>query len=115
MANGDTVFQNADCFHVKLQDSTSATDNGVWIDTRGYSDGSITISIATTATVQIYGNDAPAIPAAGTHSFQLGSDVTASTCLDLTDSPRWLKARISAWTSGAVIVTATLRRKASAS
>ena len=113
MANGDSVYQSAETWHVKLQDAISATDNGVWIDTRGYPDGSIGVTIATTATIQIRGSDAPTIPANNTDGNQLGSDVTASTTLDLTDAPRWLKCKISAWTSGAVTVTATLRRRAS--
>lgn len=112
MADGTTNYQSEDTLHVLFIDAAVATDNGVWIDTRGYPDGSIDITIATTATVQVRGSDAAAVPAASAHGNQLGADITASGLYELTNSSRWLKVRVSSWNSGAVSVLATLRRRA---
>lgn len=114
MANGDIILEARHERTWKLIDAISATSDGAWIDTGDFKDGSITVSIATTATVQIRGSDIGATdstpPATATSGQQLGSDITASACLEITNCPRWIKAKISAWTSGAVNVNVTLRR-----
>jgi hypothetical protein len=110
MADGDIIAPRHPQFtHVKLIDAAASTDNGVWIDTGQLDHGSIHIIIATTATVQIRGSDAATVPANATDGYQVGSDVTATGGFDISNLPRWLKAKVSAWTSGQVDVLATLR------
>ena len=110
MANGDAITQTADYLHVKLQDTISATDNGVWINTCGYAAGTIHFTLAGTATCQVYGSNAATIPAVSTHADQIGIDINGSQLVTLAVLPRWIKVRISAWTSGATSAIATLRR-----
>lgn len=112
MASGDKYGpEHRHLAQYLLIDAVSATSDGVWIDTADFPDGSIEVTIATTATVQIRGSEAATQPAAATSGNQLGSDITATATFDLTNAPKWIKAKISSWGSGAVTVKVTLRRK----
>lgn len=96
--------------NVQILPSVSAADDGTWFDTLNFDEGSIDVSIATTATVVVCGSNAAAVPANSAHGFQIGGDISATGAYIIVDCPRWLKTRVSAWTAGAVIVNATLRR-----
>lgn len=113
MADGDVIYAR-EFKQWKLIDAAAATDNGVWIDTAQFGDGDIEVTISGTATVQIRGSSAPTIPANASHVNQIGSDVTASGDYDMIRAPRWLKARVSAWSSGTVNVYVLLRPQRSA-
>jgi hypothetical protein len=110
MASGENVLRHAQVEHWILLDNVTSTDNGVWIDTTVYPEGSIHVKIANTATVQLRGSDDPTKPADASHELQIDSDITASDLYSILHLPRWLKARVSAHTSGRVDVWAVLRR-----
>ena len=114
MADGDKVFEHRHILHYKLIDAAVATDNGVWIDTADYPEGCVHVTIAGQATVQIFGSNAAAVPGASTDHAQLGSDIVASGMFPVANSkngaPRWIKCKVSAWTSGAVSAFLVLRR-----
>lgn len=110
MASGDLVVRHAQMEHWILIDAVTGTSDGVWIDTSVYPEGSIHVKIAGTATVQVRGSDDPTKPANSAHEVQVDSDITATDLLSILHLPRWLKARISAHSSGQVDVWAVLRR-----
>lgn len=110
MADGDNIVPNARLFTAYLLiDAAAGTDNGVWVDTSTLAEGAIQVVISGVATVQIRGSDAAVKPANNTDGYQIGSDITASGGFTLTQSSRWLKAKVSTFASGTVTVTATLR------
>lgn len=90
----------------RLLTAVVAVDDGDWIDTLGYSPHSFEITGITIGTVQIRGSNAPTKPANTVHGFQIGADVTvAGSQLVVNQDPiRWVKARVSAWTSGTISV-----------
>lgn len=110
MASGDVIQRTPSMLHVKLLDALVAVDDGVWIDTGDYKEASIHVSGVTTATVKINGSGKATKPTATTHDIEM-SGVTADAIVDLPQLPRWLKARISAWTSGTISVFAVMRRE----
>jgi hypothetical protein len=80
-----------------------ATGNGEWIDTSGMSAMTIHITGITIATVEIDGSNEPTKPADATHGIKLnGTDITANQMFTVTVPLRWLKARVTAYTSGTV-------------
>lgn len=104
MANGD-VKQDGSAFRQwALQDGTGATDSGTWVDIGPFSArGMLEVSGITTATVQVYGSNAPTIPANATDgSLLYATNITSNGIVPLGDMTRWVKAKISAWTSGTV-------------
>lgn len=105
MASGD-VLATSNRLHerVILLEDIGAPDNGVWVDCRGFSTGLVTVTGITTATVQIRGSNETAKPAAATHAAQIGADITADSGVQLTALPAWIKARVSAFTSGTIRV-----------
>ena len=109
MASGDFAAGGRFGQLFKLIDAVSATSDGVWIDATMLQHGSIEVTIATTATVQLRGSNAASKPANSADGFQIGSDITASGGFAIEHLPRFLKAKISAHTSGAVSVLAWLR------
>lgn len=110
MANGTINATTKRAINVTLIDAAAATDDGTWIDTMDFAEGSIDVTISATATAQIRGSDAATKPADNTHGNQIGSDITSSGQYSIVNCPRWLKARVSAFTSGTVTVNATLRK-----
>lgn len=108
MASGDKRSTKDGLRHWTLLDGVAATDNGVWIDTEEHRlAGVIDISGMTVATVQIYGSNAFAKPANATDGRQIGVDIVADTLLEIGALPRWVKTKISAWTSGTIIANLT--------
>lgn len=85
-----------------LIDDAVATGNGEWIDARGLTNYSFHTSGITTGTVVYSGSNAATKPAAATHGIALGS-VTADGIDTFTTPVRWLKARVSAWTTGTFV------------
>lgn len=110
MAAGDLNTRFAKGENHTLIDAAVAVDNGQWIESLEFTEGSISVIIATTATVQIRGTDQPTKPTNAEHGLQIGSDITSSQLYSISQLPRWIKARVSAWTAGQVDVYSTLRR-----
>ncbi len=96
---GQTIFE------ATLIDSAVATGNGEWINAEGLKNYSIHVSGITTATVVFSGSNAATKPSDATHGIQFGSDITADGFLEYTAPVKWVKARVSAWTAGTIVVT----------
>ena len=96
--NGNSVL------NAKLLDAIVATGNGEWIDVRGLKSYNIHTSGITTATIQVRGSNDEARPSDATHDIQLGSDITADGMTQFTAPVRWIKARVTVWTSGTITV-----------
>lgn len=111
MASGDSILRQRTFEQLTLLDAVVSTDDGVWVDVGEYLHGSIHVSIATTATVQIYGADTVTRPANTTDHVQIDGDITATDLFSIAYLPRWIKAKCSSWGSGAVSVWATFRRE----
>lgn len=86
----------------QLLTAAGAVDDGEWIDVLHYGPFSLDIVISATATAQIRGSNALTKPADTVHERQIDVDVTASAIVEVTMPVRWLKVRVSAWTSGTV-------------
>lgn len=110
MADGDKIFEHRHILHYKLIDAAVATGNGVWIDTADYGSGTIHLTLAGTATAQVFGSNAAAAPAASTDHAQIGVDINASSLVTIAVMPRWIKVKVSSWTSGAVSAFLCARR-----
>ncbi len=116
MASGAEILKLPSGHHYCLLDSIAATSDGVWISAFEFHAGSLHF-VATggtvTLTVQIRGSNAPTCPAAAAHGAQIGSDqvfaVASETLLSIDNCPRWVKARVSAWTAGTVSVYGIFR------
>jgi hypothetical protein len=85
-----------------LLDGLSAQDNGDWLDVEGYGKKTIEVIISNSAAVQVYVSNAPTKPLNTEDHIKVGADVSASALIELTSPVRWLKAKVSAWTSGTV-------------
>jgi len=85
-----------------LLDAVAAQDNGDWLDVEGYGKKTIEIIISNTATAQVYVSNAPAKPLNTADHIKVGADVTTSGLVELTSPVRWLKVKVSGWTSGTV-------------
>ena len=109
MANGKVDLQRPGIMQIRLIDALAATSDGQWIDTKGFDTASIQVTGITTATVRIHTSNQPTIPANSSHEEERTS-VTADAEITYTILPRWIKARISAWTSGTISVFIVLRR-----
>ncbi len=109
MANGDVIDQVMQptqldfCQSWKLIEGSAATDDGAWVDVRGFRHFSLDVSGITTATVQLRGSNATTKPANNTHGRQIGADITADGLVSAEIPVRWMKARVSAYTSGTVV------------
>lgn len=107
MAHGDPIDSgrvsgNSYFRSFRLLDGATATSNGQWVDARGFRRMSVHVSGFGTATVQIRGSNAATQPDNGSHGAQLGSDVTSESIVDVDLPVRWIKARVSAYTSGTI-------------
>ena len=108
MANGDFAVKKDRLAHVLLLDAVGAVNDGVWIDTYGYDQVSIQVNGITTATVKIHGSNKLTIPANTAHEVERVS-LTADGEVIYDVLPRWMKARVSAWTAGVISVIAVFR------
>lgn len=76
-----------------------AINNGQWILVSGYTTKTVHVSGITTGTVIISGSNEDA-PADSTHGIALAT-LTANGMTTVVNACRWLKVRVSAWTTGA--------------
>ncbi len=104
MASGDKVYSNPHSKSWVLTDAAVAVEDGVWVDVGNYEDLSLDIVIDTTATVEIRGSNNSTQPLNTVHERLLGSAVTSSELNTPVPQPRWIKARVTAWTAGDVNV-----------
>ncbi len=104
MANGTKYVMDPDFGHFTLIDGAVATTDGAWVDVGRYSKCSIHVDGITTATVTINGSNAQTIPADSANGDAIGSSITADGWVSLDPLPRWLKARVTVWSSGTVRV-----------
>jgi len=116
MSSGEGILKLPGGHHYKLLDSIAAASDGVWISVFEFHAGSLhfmTVGGTVGLTVQIRGSNAPEVPASSAHGAQVGSDQVFSTAtetvLSIDNCPRWLKARVSAWTVGTVSVYGIFR------
>lgn len=98
---------------VELLPSTSATTTGVWFDTTELASGSIEFILAGTATLQLRGSNAQTKPADAADGTQIDVDITATVIRSIEHCPRYLKVKVSAWSSGACTANAVLHKHAS--
>jgi hypothetical protein len=103
--NGVTIHR------CQLTESAVATEDGVWVNIEGLSPFSIHVSGITTGTVQIRGSNDATVPANNTDDIQLGSDITADGITEYTVPIRWIKSKVSAWTTGTFIVEFVAKNK----
>ncbi len=87
-----------------LIDSAVATGDGEWINIEGMNYYSTHVSGITTATVQVFGSNKATIPDNTDDEEQLGVDITADGIQEYSVPLRWIKAKVSAWTAGTIIV-----------
>lgn len=109
MANGEIVAKYKLALHIKLIDAAVAVTDGVWMDTGQYENTRIEISGITTGTVEIRGSNAAAKPLNTAHGTIIGTAFTADGYSEILVLPRWIKARVTAWTTGTFDVLAMLR------
>jgi len=108
MADGDRIDEgrySSDQYYYawKGTDTAVATTNGVWVDARGFKRFSVHVTLGGgAATVQIRGSNAVAIPANSAHEVQIGADITADGITNVDVPLRWIKTRVSAYTSGTI-------------
>lgn len=88
-------------YHAHAIVDAVAVGNGSWFDASGVADMTVHVAGITTATVIVSGSNAPTIPADSTHGATLAT-VTADSIVDIQMPVRWIKARVSAWTSGTI-------------
>ena len=83
----------------------TATDNGVWIDFRGFRSISVEV-VATAATfsaiVQLRGSNATEKPANTAHGQQIGGDMSDEGAYVFEAPFRWIKAYCPTYTSGTI-------------
>ena len=79
-----------------------AVDDGEWIDVLHYGPFSIDLIISDTAVAQIRGSNALTKPADTAHERQIDVDISASAIIEVTMPVRWIKVRVSGWTSGTI-------------
>lgn len=83
--------------------SAVATTDGEWIDASGLRTMSVHVDGITTATVEIDGSNAAVKPADNTHGIKLNAtDITTDQVVMMTINVRWVKVRITAYTSGTI-------------
>ncbi len=89
----------------QLLTAVVATDIGDWIDTLHFAPMTFHVLGITTATVKIHGSNEAVKPANADHGFQIDSDITTDQqSVEYVGPVRWVKARVSAWTSGTIDV-----------
>ena len=96
----ETFKKPSVCQRAQLLDDVESTSNGEWVNIQGYPRTSIHVVIATTATVQVRASNEAA--PANSDDGGLVEQVTASGFVQLPTPARWIKAKISAHTSGTV-------------
>jgi len=90
------------CREYTLLDGVASTTNGEWVDVGAWRRITVHIKGITTATCKIMGSCEPTKPSDATDGVQLGNDVTADTLYEITAKLKWLKVKVSAYTSGTI-------------
>ena len=108
MADGDIQQDSSSIRTWLLTDAAVATGDGVWVTIGPFRQNiNIHVDGITTATVEIDGSSTSSIPANTNHGDQIGGNITADGHISLLEPPRWVKARVTAWTSGTISVYMT--------
>ena len=89
-----------------LLDAVTATGNGEWVDASGFYILTFDVVGITTATVDLRYSNAPTRPSNASHERQI-EDMTADGLVVVSFPVRWVKARVSAYTSGTISVYLT--------
>lgn len=105
MADGTINLQTERGENIVLVDAATGVDDGVWVDTSEFENGSIEVTIAATATVQIRGSNAITKPANNTHGTQIGTDITAAGMFAIEHCSRWTKGRVTAATGATSVLS----------
>jgi hypothetical protein len=89
---------------VRLLSAATGTGNGEWVEARGFTAGSVHVSGITTATVQVSISNSPTQPLPTDNGVNAGSALTANGMVNLNSflPVRWIKARVTAYTSGSI-------------
>lgn len=85
----------------QLLDGANATESGTWIRTETLKAASVEIYGTFSGTVQLRGTN-QLNPASSDDGFQFGSNITAPGQAVLTMPCRWVKAKVTAYTSGSI-------------
>ncbi len=86
----------------RLLDGAVATGNGEWVNIAGFHPLTVQISNIGVATVEIDGSTSPTRPLDSTHGFYLAQP-TADGAIAIDMPVEWIKARVTAWTSGTIV------------
>lgn len=111
MADGDVVQKIGSPEvrrHWLMIDDKVAVADGVWVDLSKFTkELELRFTGITTATLQVRGSSASTKPLDTDDQVQEGLDVIANGTVNIQHPPRWLKVKISAWTSGTIRVFMT--------
>ena len=108
MAEGDKVKIREAIVYESVIAAVAVSDGMGWVDTSGFAQAIIHVEGITTATVQFRGSNQTAQPGLTDDEVPI-SEVTANGMTTLTGLPRWLKVKVSAWTTGTVNCYTMLR------
>lgn len=86
----------------QLLEGVTDVDDGVWVDVSFFQKMTLQVSGITTATVQVRGSLDLSKPANNTDGFQIGANITADAVQEITTPVRWLKLKVSAFTTGTI-------------
>lgn len=90
------------CREYTVLDAVTSLTSGEWVDVSGWRRMTVHITGITTATCQIRGSCTPTKPANAEDHIQIGSDITSDTLYEVTAKLKWIKVKISAYTSGTI-------------
>lgn len=90
-----------DAVQATFLSGVTATGNGTWHDCARWRTINVHVKGITTATVDICGSSVLDKPLDTAHETVL-QQVTSDGCVEVTGHPRWLKVRVSAYTSGTI-------------
>lgn len=85
-----------------LLDGVTSTTDGEWVDVTSWQRICIDTLGTFVGTLQLYGSCEPTKPANATDGRQIGSDFTAPQLDEITAKIKWLKMKVSAYTSGTI-------------
>ena len=108
VSNGELIDQAASPYvggsykTYQLQAAAVAISDGVWVDMRFFRNHSIHVSGTFVGTVVICGSDDLVQPLNTDHGTAMGTPITAPDFIRVDMPIRWVKARVTAWTSGAI-------------
>lgn len=86
----------------QLLTNVASTVTGEWFEVSGIHPISFQIIGINSATVQLRGSNNPSKPLDAADEFALGHDITTDGLLALDAPVKWVKAKVSAYTSGSI-------------